>query len=407
MTGEVTIIGAGISGLTTAYFLVKAGVAVRVLEKQSRVGGLLGTHQTPHGLVETAANGLINTARLESMCADLGVTLLPLQPQSRARYFWRERPRRWPLTVGESLQMAAGLMRHLGNWRPAAEETLDVWGNRLLGAAAVQHALTPAMGGIYASDADQLSASLIFNRKGLGLEPANQNGDAKPAKPSRRGTVSPRGGMQELMDALSNYLRQHGVSIELNRGAQLERDAPTVICTSAVHAAELLADRAPEVSQALRQVELLPIVTATCFYEHSPRQPQGFGCLFPRRAEIRALGVLFNDCLFEGRSALRSETWILGGAPDREVVHLNDGELETTLRRNHALLVGAEEPLLNCHVTRWPQALPHYTPALERALTTMPPLPKHLALVGNYLGQIGLAKIIERAHRVAAQFASA
>ena len=77
------------------------------------------------------------------------------------------------------------------------------------------------------------------------------------------------------------------------------------------------------------------------------------------------------------------------------------------MRRNHALLVGAEEPLLNCHITRWPQALPHYTLALERALTTMPTLPKHLALVGNYLGQIGLAKIIERAYRVATQIANA
>ena len=407
MKREITIIGAGISGLTTAYFLVKAGVSVRVLEKQPRVGGLLGTHRVEHGLVETAANGLINTARLESMCADIGVTLLALQPQSRARYFWRDGLRRWPLTLGESLRMTAGLARHVGHWRPAAGETLDVWGKRLLGAAAVQHALTPAMGGIYASDADQLSASLIFNRKGLGLEPANPNGNAKPAKPSRRGTVSPQGGMQELMDGLSNYLRQRGVSIELNHGAQLERDAPTVICTSAIHAAELLADHAPEVSQALRQVELLPIVTATCFYEPSSRQPKGFGCLFPRRGEIRALGVLFNDCLFEGRSALRSENWILGGASDREVVHLSDAELQTTLRRNHALLVGAEEPLLNCHITRWPQALPHYTLALERALTTMPTLPKHLALVGNYLGQIGLAKIIERAYRVATQIANA
>ena len=211
----------------------------------------------------------------------------------------------------------------------------------------------------------------------------------------------------ELRKLARHYLRQQGVSIELNRGAQLERDAPTVICTSAVQAAELLSNHAPEVSQALRQVELLPIVTATCFYEHSPRQPQGFGCLFPRHGKIRALGVLFNDCLFEGRSALRSENWILGGASDREVVHLSDAELEATLRRNHALLVGEEEPLLSYHVTRWPQALPHYTLALERVLTTLPPLPKHLALVGNYLGQIGLAKIIERAYRVASQIADA
>lgn len=403
MKREVTIIGAGISGLTTAYFLFKSGVPVRILEKQSRVGGLLGTRRTEHGLVETAANGLINSTRLEAMCADIGVSLEPLQPQSRARYFWRGEVRRWPLSFGESLRLGAGLIRNLGHWRPNAGETLAVWGNRLLGNAAVRHALTPAMGGIYASDADVLSASLIFNRKGLGLEPARQNGHAKAAKPSVRGTVSPKGGMQELLDGLSDYLRQQGVRIELNQAAQIERDAPTVICTSATQAAELLVEHSPEVSNLLRQVELLPIVTATCFYEHSERQAQGFGCLFPRNSEFRALGVLFNDCLFAGRSTLRSETWILGGAPDREAVNLSDAELETVLRRNHALLVGAEEQLLSFHVTRWQKALPHYTLSLERTLTTLPPLPNHLALVGNYLGQIGLAKIIERAHTVAAQ----
>jgi oxygen-dependent protoporphyrinogen oxidase len=403
MKREVTIIGAGISGLTTAYFLFKSGVPVRIVEKQSRVGGLLGTRRTEHGLVETAANGLINSARLEAMCADIGVSLEPLQPQSRARYFWRGEVRRWPLSFGESLRLGTGLIRNLGHWRPNAGETLTVWGNRLLGDAAVRHALTPAMGGIYASDADVLSASLIFNRKGLGLEPAHQNGHAKAAKPSVRGTVSPKGGMQELLDGLSGYLRRQGVSIELNQSAQIEREATTVICTSATQAAELLAEHSPEVSNLLRQVELLPIVTATCFYEHSERQPQGFGCLFPRNSEFRALGVLFNDCLFAGRSALRSETWILGGAPDREAANLSDAELEMILRRNHALLVGAEEPLLSFHATRWQKALPHYTLSLERTLTTLPPLPNHLALVGNYLGQIGLAKIIERAHNVATQ----
>lgn len=401
MKREVTIIGAGISGLATAYFLTKAGVPVRVWERQERVGGLLGTRRTEHGLVERAANGLINSARLEALCADIGVTLLPLQPQSRARYFWRGEPRRWPLNLTESLRLGAGLVRHLGHWRPQAGETLAAWGERLLGSSVVRHALTPAMGGIYASDAAVLSASLVFNRKGLGLE---TNGHVKPAKPSVRGTVSPKGGMQELVDGLHNFLRQQGVSIELNQAAQVERNAPTVICTSAAQAAELLRESAPGVSERLQQIELLPIVTATCFYEHSPRQPQGFGCLFPRKGNIRALGVLFNDCLYAGRSALRSETWILGGAPDREVIKLNDAELETLLRRSHAQLVGAEEPLLSFYATRWPQALPHYTLALERALTTMPPLPNNLALVGNYLGQIGLAKIIERAYHTAAQF---
>jgi oxygen-dependent protoporphyrinogen oxidase len=401
MPRTITVIGAGFSGLTTAYFLSKAGLPVRVLERQARVGGLLGTRRTEHGLVETAANGFINSARLEAMCADIGVTLEPLQPQSRARYFWRGRPRRWPLGFGESLRMGAGLVRNLGNWKPQAGETFGIWGERLFGAAAVQHALTPAMGGIYASNAELLSASLIFNRKGLGLE--GDSGKARTAKPSVRGTVSPQGGMQELLNGLQHYLQASGVAIEFNQSAQIESGAATVICTAAPQAAELLASHVPQISAELRQIELLPIVTATCFYEHSDSQPQGFGCLFPRHGEIRALGVLFNDCLFAGRSLLRSETWILGGASDPDVIQLGDTMLEGVLARNHARLTGITEPLLSVHITRWPQALPHYTLRLERILTTLPPMPRHLALVGNYLGKIGLAKILERAERVAAQ----
>ena len=217
------------------------------------------------------------------------------------------------------------------------------------------------------------------------------------------GTVAPVGGMQELLNGLQHYLQTHDVAIELNHAAQIEAGAPTVIGTAAPHAAELLAPYVPEVSGLLRQIELLPIVTATYFFEHGPRQLQGFGCLFPRDGEIRALGVLFNDCLFAGRSRWRSETWILGGAPDRKILQLNEAALESLLIDNHAKLVGAKEPLLSLHVTRWPQALPHYTLTLERVLTTLPSLPNGVALVGNYLGKIGLAKLLERAAHVAAQ----
>ncbi|PYS44877.1 MAG: hypothetical protein DMF71_01990 [Acidobacteria bacterium] len=52
MKPTITVVGAGFSGLVTAYYLVKAGEHVRVLEKSSRAGGLLQTIHTEHGLVE-------------------------------------------------------------------------------------------------------------------------------------------------------------------------------------------------------------------------------------------------------------------------------------------------------------------------------------------------------------------
>lgn len=391
----VTVIGAGFSGLTTAYYLVKAGARVRVLERSDRVGGLISTWRTEHGSVETAANGILNSALIEALCAELGVPLLATQPVSRKRYIWRNAsPRRWPLTVGESLRLGGGLLRHAGNWRPQPRETVAAWGERVLGNGATHYALVPVLSGIYAGDAQQLSASLIFKRTATSTNESKQ-------KPQQRGTVAPRTGMQQLLDALTGYLQRHGVELVFNQAATVPANQPVVICTAVTQAAELLREVAPAASEALRRVELLPLLTATVFYERQLLQPQGFGCLFPRGEGFRARGVLFNDCIFAGRSEVRSETWILGGALDRTVLQLSDAELRELLKAEHARLVGAEEEPLSVHITRWPQALPHYTLELEQALAELPPLPKGVALAGNYLGQIGLAKLAERAARVA------
>jgi len=62
---------------------------------------------------------------------------------------------------------------------------------------------------------------------------------------------------------------------------------------------------------------------------------------------------------------------------------------------------GVRDEPLAIHVTRWPSALPHYSIELERILTTLAAPSSNVSLVGNYLGRIGLAKILERSAFVA------
>src|SRR5438477_10818806 len=82
----INVVGAGFSGLTTAYFLTKQNFRVRIFEKTERAGGLIKTIRTEHGLVETAANGLLSSARGEAMCADIGVPLLATRREGRKRF---------------------------------------------------------------------------------------------------------------------------------------------------------------------------------------------------------------------------------------------------------------------------------------------------------------------------------
>ena len=397
---HVKVVGAGFSGLVTAYYLVKEGFRVRICEQSSRAGGLIRTIRTPPGMVETAANGLLNSARLEALCANTGVPLLATRRDGRKRFIFRDRPRQIPLNASDAFALAARLVAGATSLRPRQLETIAEWGRRVLGKGATNYLLVPVLGGIYAGDPERLSASLIFGRAAL----PDHLGTNRPARANVRGTVAPPQGMQQLIDGLSDYLKRAGVEFVFNHSAQAEANEPTAVCLSARSAAEFLADISPEVSEALRRVEMLSLVTATSFYAPEAARLKGFGCLFPRGQGFRARGVLFNDCIFEGRGPAHSEAWIFGGALDPDVVNLSDQELAQLIADERKRFFGADDSALDVRITRWPNALPHYSIDLERILTTLRPPPPNIALVGNYLGRIGLAKILERAACVAEEF---
>src|SRR5207344_2819562 len=149
-------VGAGFSGLTTAYFLTKRGHKVRIIEKTDRAGGLINTLRTPHGLVETAANGLLNSARLEAMCADIGVPLIPTRKEGRRRFIFRGKPKQLPLTLSDMGRMVLRFGMSVRTLRPRPFETAADWGRRVVGRGATDYLLTPALGGIYAGDPERL-----------------------------------------------------------------------------------------------------------------------------------------------------------------------------------------------------------------------------------------------------------
>lgn len=389
----VTVIGGGFSGLATAYYLSQAGFPVEIIEKTDRLGGLISTVQTPHGPVETAAIGMKNSARVDAFCRELGLSMLCSNgSESRAGYIFRERPRRWPLGPGESLAMAARFATAAarGARRPRPLETVEQWGTRVLGRGATPWLLGPFLQGRYAADPTSLSASLLF---GNGHRPTR----------SPKGVVAPAGGMQQLIDALAGHLRTRDVSIRLNSPVRLNGSTPAVICTSACDAAEILRDAAPVASRALATIDMLPLVRITAFYPDEETRQKGRGILFPRGGDIRALGVLFSTNIFPNRDGQYSESWIYGGAGDRNVVGLPDDALAAMMDRDRQLLCGRSVPPAARLVHRWRAALPHYDVQLEAVRARGLDLPHGVFLVGNYVAGIGVPMLLEQAAAVAAR----
>jgi oxygen-dependent protoporphyrinogen oxidase len=403
---RVTVVGAGFSGLVSAYYLSRAGFEVEVFERRDRPGGLISTVRTSFGLVETAANGFLNSPLVEELFRALNLELIPTLSKARKRFIFRKgRPRQWPLGLLASLHVLWFLIRFLlirKSVAPREGESIRGWSTRVMGLEASRYLVEAAMQGIYSGDPAQMSARLIVGRF-FRKSPSGRAG-TETQRVRFRGTVSARGGMGELIEKLRERLQREGVKFVFSQELKPMDQAPNwpvIFAGSARDAATFLAKVDPDRAAACSAVDLLPISSvAIGFRQAPPENRQGFGCLFPPVEEKRPLGVLMNSFIFEGRATKGfSETWIFGGAKagGRELAAKSDQELvEIAIEERQNCLGGTPENF-GSRVTRWPAALPHYTVELEQKLADMRGLRRNVVLMGNYLGEIGLSRILERA----------
>jgi oxygen-dependent protoporphyrinogen oxidase len=381
---DVTVIGAGLSGLATAWYLTDAGARVRVVEAGDRPGGLIQSPRMPEGLVETAARAFTSSERVSALFAAVGLTPITAREESKRRYIYRDgRPRRWPLSFLESAATAArfGSVWIRRDARPHDGETVTVWGRRVLGRAATTWLIAPVLQGIYASPPDELSAAAIFG----------------PGRRIRGKLAAPAGGMGELMDRLHAKLIERGATFSFGAGATtIDPGTFTAVCTNARVAASLLAPLAPALARAIGSIRMVSLRPATAFYAPQPTDLRGFGVLFPRSAGIQALGALFNCDIFEGRGELRSETWIYGDLSPAALPQ-NEAEMRSRLAADRRVLTGRDEAPIAIHVTPAASLLPVYDQAVLRTQQALGELPPQLALTGNYLGRLGVSGILETA----------
>lgn len=393
MSQVVHVVGAGISGLSLAYELAKAGFNVHVYDKNNRVGGLINTLRTPHGLVETAANSILVSPTTLALLKEVEAPIVHPQNFAKKRYLFYGKPTRWPLPLLDTLGLIKRVFFHLltkkKDLKPRPLETLQQWGYRCLGKNATDLLVSPAMQGIYASPAEELSASLLLS------------GLFKKNRERSLGIISGAQGMKDIMDSFQRACVKKGVQFHLAQAVSLqELQGPIVIATSAADAQILLKDFEPESAKQLAQIPLNNVTSATVFFEKDSPTLPGFGCLIPNRFGLKTLGVLFNPYIFPNRDQMPNETYILGGIEHPEVIQLTDEKICELIEKESLAIFGNSRKIVDISVHKWEQVLPHYSVSLEKLLPELK-LPNNIFLHGNYLGGIGMSKIIERSIELA------
>jgi oxygen-dependent protoporphyrinogen oxidase len=448
---DTLVIGAGISGLSTAYGLKKRGRSVVVLESAARAGGVIGTRRRDGALFEVGPNSTLDTTpRINELLGDLGLSGERLDANAVAgtRFVVRGgKPVALPTSPGAfatspafSLGAKLRLMREpfVAAGPAEADESIADFVRRRLGSEFLDYAIDPFVAGIYAGDPERISVPAAFPRlraleqkygsliKGqiLGARERRRNKEmAKNAAPS----FSFRDGMQTLTDALAGALApvEYGVTVTCiardadgtwvvhgdRAGERIVRRArAAVLCTPAPAAATMVRDLAPGAATALAGIEYAPIAIVASAYRRRDvaHALAGFGFLVPKKELRSILGCLFSSSMFDGRASEDTVllTTFAGGRRNPEVAAMSDAGIAAVVHEELADLVGARERPLWQEIARWPQAIPQYDLGhLERlrgvdaAEASLP----GLVFCANYRGGVSVGDRIKCGHDAAVQ----
>ncbi|MBF0110729.1 MAG: protoporphyrinogen oxidase [Magnetococcales bacterium] len=444
------IVGGGISGLSLAFFLERKGVAVTLVERTGRTGGVIRTSRSAGFLVEHGPNSTMHKPGDESDALGRLMDALGLLPRianpAAGRRYVQKMGRLLPLpgspseflkTPLFSLRGKLGLLREPFRSRGDAEESIARFVTRRLGAEFLDWAIDPFISGVYAGDPDVLSVRAAVPRIHA-LEERYGSLIRGAIALGRQGRVGgmPRGrlisfddGMERLVTAVQAHLHRaasnavrcitgvEGIRIVPLGGGQWEvrgaNDFSVVgegvfLAVPACDAAPLVAPLSEAATLELQGIRHAPVVSMALGFDRGGigHPLDGFGYLIPRREGMDLLGCLFSSTLFPGRADEGTAllTAFAGGMRHPEVVALADEPLTQRVVAGlaRALAIGASPRFVA--VTRYQAAIAQYemghlqrVARISRLLDGWP----GLYLCGNFIGGVSVADRIRNSERLA------
>jgi oxygen-dependent protoporphyrinogen oxidase len=407
MAMRAAIVGAGISGLATAWNLEQRSgdVAVDVWEASPHLGGTAQTIDLEGYRLETGPNGFLDSRQpTVDLCRQLGIEsrLVRALPEAKNRYiFLGDRLRRlptgpWDFVTSDLLSWRGKVRLLAERWmKPRSDEgdeSIYEFGCRRIGREATETLLDAFVTGILGGDIRELSLPASFPRMRemelkygslframsvLSRERRRQGKEVGgPAASPQGHLTSFDGGMKTLIQSLGGQLRgrihaQQPIRslVRLTSGrwrlepVGKEYDAVTLACPGPAQA-DILASLDAELSREIAGIAYgkLAVVVVGYRREDIPRPIDGFGYLTPERLGRPVLGVIFSSAVFphqapEGCVALRA---MLGGPQRPEVVDWPEGELIRAVRDDLAIALGVTAEPNFRWIYRWPRAIPQY-----------------------------------------------
>ncbi len=351
---HVAILGGGISGLTTAYYLNKAGIEFTLIEK-GKPGGCIQSDSIDQSIVDFGPNTIRDKdGSILKLIEELGISsqLLTISEDFKTRYIVRDGQlcalKAHPNSLLKSpILPFRDILRILkepfikGDYHP--NESVQEFFERRIGSEATKYLVDPIFSGIYAGDISAMSAKEIVptlmefeKNHGSIFKGIINKRDKEKHSPT---ILNFKKGIQTLTDALYAKIEKHviidevreieksdaGYTITLNEG---KTNASHIISTLPAYVlSSLIRDWDPTLSYHLSDIQYPPILSTQLIFNQRDIdfQQKGFGFLVPRVEKIKLLGAIWKTNLFgahtkEGRLQFN----LLAGGAHNTAIHLND-----------------------------------------------------------------------------------
>lgn len=442
MAKKLTILGAGLSGLATGFYVKNTcpDLEISILEKNAYPGGVIQTHRYDGFVFERGPRGIRPSGKGASFLTfaqELGLVdrIIPASQNASIRYLYLYgRLRKLSLLTLLGSPLGHGIISTLiKEWLRKPEpsgpdESVQDFFTRHIGARLTTYLIDPFVTGTWAGDPSQLGINSTFPTL---AEHARQSGSLlrgwakkKPAPEFRDIEKSPlvtlQGGMNTLIQTVADQLSsciQYNTTIQTikpeNTGFSIQTDTGTlttdyILSTIPAPAiASILSEHPPELTSLLKQIRYAPIITVSLGFEAAINPYPGFGYLVPSSENQPVLGVIFNDQTFPGqtRNHATNLTVMMGGAKQPQLLSLSEAELtDLAIQTVKEHLKIKKEPIYT-KLEKIPHALPQYGLNHQALIDRIQNLcPKGLQIGGNVQGGVSIPDIITTARKTAQRF---
>lgn len=449
MMKDVVILGAGITALTTAHHLKKRGIDFCILDKGTRVGGVINS-VTENGFTyeEGPNSGVIANVEVLRLFEDLKEDCEPEEANEnvKKRYIlkdgkWEAIPSGLMAAIKTPLFTFKDKFRILGEpFRPAGKipnETLAGMVKRRLGQSFLDYAIDPFILGVYAGDPNRLITRFalpkLYNLEQKygsfigGSIKKKLEQKTEEEKRVTRGVFSVEGGLSSLIDALKNRIGDENILLEISNlsvrsvdqhflvsfvnkdGVVVELATKKVISTiGAYQLDKVLPFIEPEMLSKITSLYYAPVIEVILGFNHwKGMKLDAFGGLIPFKEKRDILGILFMSALFKNRAPKEGALFsiFMGGVRHPELCELIDYKVEEVIKNEICTLMKLDEfkpelfKIIHHHF-----AIPQYEADSEDRLKAVDDVERKfpgLIIGGNLRNGIGMADRILQARMLA------